>query len=59
MLLQCLGTVSNDPKKLEMVISKCFGMFDKDKSGYIEAAEGRACAEKVLSMAKVGRTQSC
>lgn len=52
-LLQCLGSVTNDPKKMEMVIGKCFGMFDKDKSGHIDAAEARACAERVLKLAGV------
>lgn len=46
-VLQCLGSVTSDPKKMGMIVSKSFGMFDKDKSGYIEAAEAKAAAEQV------------
>jgi hypothetical protein len=46
-LLQCFGAVTSDPKKMGMIISKSFGMFDKDKSGFIEGAEAKAAAEQV------------
>ncbi|WIA33635.1 hypothetical protein OEZ86_006758 [Tetradesmus obliquus] len=50
---KCLGSVTSDPKKMGMIVSKSFGMFDKDKSGYIEAAEAKAAAEQVITMAKL------
>lgn len=46
-VLQCFGDVTSDPKKMGMIVSKSFGMFDKDKSGYIDAAEARAAAQQV------------
>ncbi len=39
-----------DPAKLEGAITQGFGLFDKDKSGFIEAAEVTACVRKVLSL---------
>lgn len=54
-LMQCLGGVTNDPKKMEMIISKSFGYFDKDKSGYIDAAEAKACANQVCTAARFPR----
>jgi hypothetical protein len=45
--------VTSDPKKMGMIISKSFGMFDKDKSGFIEGAEAKAAAEQVINMAKL------
>jgi hypothetical protein len=39
--------VTSDPKKMGMIVSKSFGMFDKDKSGFIEAAEARNAAQQV------------
>ena len=29
----------DDPAKLEPIIVQCFGMFDKDKSGFVEGTE--------------------
>jgi hypothetical protein len=47
LFLQCFGAVTSDPKKMGMIVSKSFGMFDKDKSGFIEAAEARNAAQQV------------
>lgn len=47
---QCLPS---DPAKLEGAITKGFGMFDKDKSGYVEGPEAVACARQVLKLAKI------
>jgi hypothetical protein len=51
LFLQCLGSVTSDPKKMGMIVSKSFGMFDKDKSGFIEAAEAKAAAQQVRVLA--------
>jgi hypothetical protein len=58
-VLQCFGAVTSDPKKMGMIVSKSFGMFDKDKSGYIEAAEAKAAAEQVRDTAAHCRPLLC
>eukprot|EP00879_Flechtneria_rotunda_P000845 GHRR01000970.1.p1 GENE.GHRR01000970.1~~GHRR01000970.1.p1 ORF type:complete len:116 (+),score=40.58 GHRR01000970.1:157-504(+) len=45
-----LGGYLSDQGKLEPIISKAFGMFDRDGSGYIDGPEAKACADKVLGM---------
>jgi len=38
----------NDPAKLEPIITQCFGVFDKDKSGFVEGPEVKAAAQMVI-----------
>ena len=45
----------SDPSKLEPIIAKSFGMFDKDKSGFIDGPEAMAAADKVLQMAGMNK----
>jgi Ca2+-binding EF-hand superfamily protein len=41
----------SDPAKLEGIVTQAFGMFDTDKSGFIEAGEIDAVVGKVFSLA--------
>lgn len=38
---------------IDMFIGQAFGMFDKDKSGYIDGPEAKACVERVLGLAGI------
>lgn len=38
---------------IDLFINQGFGFFDKDKSGFVEGPEVKACVEKVLSLAGI------